>query len=464
MAVATSGAVLFKKGSAEQVCLRQGADHKTVKLLLSNVLWMLLGNVAMGFSQWTLLIVLAKLGTVEMVGNFALSLAVVLPVFMFSSLSLRSLQITDVSRSFRFLEYGATRLVTVFVSIAFIALFSWLSGYSTDLIALTVLLAGAKAFEYLSDILYGLLQQKEDMAGIGISMVLRALLSMTALSVTVHLTHSLVWSAVSLLVSSGLVLLAYDIPKAIADRKTTVVSELKNAAHYVSAMRRTENRQRLNKLALSGLPMGFALLLVSLNLNIPRYFIQQHLGIAELGIFSAISTLLASGSVVINAMGQAAAPRLSTAFSDRNKKKFFVILSGLVAASFGLGGAGLTIAIFFGRQAMALIYRPEYSTRQDVLVWLMAASGLYYLGSTFGYAVTAVRCFSPQMTLFAIAALTTALASLALVPRMGLEGAAVAILVSSAVQCVGSFLLLYKAFHKIQPSVPAVDLVRACSN
>jgi O-antigen/teichoic acid export membrane protein len=153
---------------------------------------------------------------------------------------------------------------------------------------------------------------------------------------------------------------------------------------------------------------------------------------------------------------------MASAFSQRAKRKFTLLLGGLVAASLGLGGLGLFGALVFGRQAMTLIYRPEYSTRQDVLVWLMAASGLYYLGSTLGYAVTAVRCFGPQLPVFVVASATTAGACMVLVPRMGLRGAAMAILISAFVQCAGSALLLYLSCRKAAAEcIPALVPDRA---
>jgi len=427
---------------------KKTAAPKANNVFFSNIVWMLVGNVAYGFSQWTLLVALAKLGTMEMVGNFALAIAVVLPVLMFSSLSLRSLQATDVHRAYRFLEYGALRLVTVVLSFLFIVVFGLVSGYSASLLAATALIGAAKGMEYISDILYGLLQQEEDMAGISISMLLRSVFSVVALSITVYLTHSLVWAAGSLVVCSAAVLFGYDIPKAVSDRKGHLATEIRTSARYLLVLTQRFHRQRLWKLALTGLPMGFALMMVSLNLNIPRYFIREYLGMAELGIFSAIATLLASGSVVINAIGQAAAPRMANAFANQDKRRFRLLLAGLVTASLGFGGLGWVGAALFGKQGMALIYRPEYSTRQEVLVWLMAASGLYYLGSTLGYAVTAVRCFTPQLPLFVVAAASAALGCFLFVPRLGLRGAALAILLSACVQCIGSVLLLWRASRK----------------
>jgi O-antigen/teichoic acid export membrane protein len=420
------------------------APASTRRVLFSNIVWMLVGNVAYGFSQWALLVTLAKIGTIEMVGNFALALAIVLPVLMFSSLSLRSLQITDHHGSYRFREYVSLRLLTLSFSLIFILGFGLVSRYSVTVLVSTMLIASAKALEYISDLLYGVLQQREDMSGIAISMLLRAVLSVTALGIGVSLTRSLVWGASGLVLASGAVLVAYDFPKAFKGQAGQIGSRIREGLQHIRGLLSTGGRQsRLSKLAITGLPMGFVMMMVSLNINIPRYFIQRHLGMAELGIFSAIATLMGAGGVVTNALGQAAAPRLAKYFAAQDRRGFSILLSAIVVASLGLGILGFAGALLFGRQGMALIYRPEYSTRQDVLVWLMGASGFFYLGSTLGYAVTAVRCFTPQLPLFAGAAAATAVGCIVLVPRFGLRGAAMAILISSLVQCAGSARLLY---------------------
>jgi O-antigen/teichoic acid export membrane protein len=65
-------------------------------------------------------------------------------------------------------------------------------------------------------------------------------------------------------------------------------------------------------------------------------------------------------------------------------------------------------------------------------------------------AVTAVRCFAPQLPLFAVSAASTALTCFVLVPIMGLRGAAVAIFVSAIIQCAGGGLLLRNACRRAE--------------
>ena len=53
--------------------------------------------------------VLAKLGTPEMVGQFTLGLAITTPLIMFTNLQLRAVQATDASRQYKFGDYFALR-------------------------------------------------------------------------------------------------------------------------------------------------------------------------------------------------------------------------------------------------------------------------------------------------------------------------------------------------------------------
>ena len=56
----------------------------------------------------------------------------------------------------------------------------------------------------------------------------------------------------------------------------------------------------------AALPLTLAGLLISLNTNLPRYFIEIHLGEASLGIFSAMAYLIVAGGMLITSLGQAA--------------------------------------------------------------------------------------------------------------------------------------------------------------
>jgi len=428
--------------SAPAAFLSPVADSR----LRSNVAWMLLGNFWQGLAQWTLVVALAKIGSVEMVGSYTLGLAIALPVLMFASLSLRSIQITDGLRRYRFLDFLALRFACSLLSIILIAAIACAGHYSKAVVAAVILIGAAKTIEYLSDIFYGLLQREERMAGIAISMMLRGTLSLCALAGGVWLTGSLTWGAVGLLASSALTLFFFDIPRSLGLLNLKPADGVAECVRYMDQFLRGEAHRRLAMLALAGLPLGAVLMLVSLNLNLPRYFIEHSLGLRELGIFCSLTNLLAAGSVMTSALGQGAAPRLAKYFEAAKLRDFRRLVFVLSIGSLGIGAAGFGLALLVGPRLLAIIYTPEYASQQNIFLFLMAASGFLYLGSMLGCAVTSVKCFTPQLPLFALAAAATAAASVILVPSQGLRGAALAILISAIIQCAGGAGLLRNAW------------------
>src|SRR6185312_7757127 len=94
------------------------AREPAPRSLRSNLAWMVAGTVWNGFCQWAMLIVLAKLGTIDMVGAFTLGLAIATPILMFSCLNLRSIFVTDQQGAFRFHEYFTLRLGMLAISVA----------------------------------------------------------------------------------------------------------------------------------------------------------------------------------------------------------------------------------------------------------------------------------------------------------------------------------------------------------
>ena len=77
----------------------------------------------------------------------------------------------------------------------------------------------------------------------------------------------------------------------------------------------------------------------------------------------------------------------------------------------------------------------------------MAASGVIYTSHFLWAGVTAARHFRAQAPLFAASIALSLLLCTLLVPRFGLTGAAMAILIVAVFQCVGMGLILRNAIQ-----------------
>jgi len=418
--------------------------------LRQNFSWTLVGNIVYAACQWGMLVVLAKMGSPVMVGQFALGLAVTAPIIMFANLQLRAVQATDARHEYLFDDYLSLRLATTIAALAAIAGVVIFSGYRSET-ALVILAVGvAKAFEAISDVFYGRLQQHERMDRIAKSMIIKGPLSLLALGFGVYLTDSTLWGAVGLAVAWALVLVSYDVRSGLTlkGRDAGVADVSADGGRRVAPRPRWINKTSFALIKLS-LPLGFVMLLISLNANIPRYFIEHYLGERELGIFAAIAYLMVAGGMVVNALGQSASPRLAKHYAAAEAKPFRHLLGKLIAISALLGLAGVAIVAVAGETILTMIYKPEYAQHLDVFLLLMVATGLGFSASFLGYAMTAARYFRVQAPLFAMVTAVSILTCLWLVPLYGLSGAAVALVIAAAVQLLGSLAITVFAIYKL---------------
>ncbi|MGB3204788.1 MAG: oligosaccharide flippase family protein [Crinalium sp.] len=410
-----------------------------------NFSWTLVGNVVYAASQWGVLVVLAKLGSPEMVGQFTLGLAVTAPVMILFNLALRQVQATDANGEYQFSDYLSLRLITTTFALLVIAVIVSLAGYSwqTSLVILVVGLA--KAFESISDVFYGLLQQHEQMDRIAISMMIKGSVSLLMLSIGVYLTGSVLGGAVGLVIAWAFVLVSYDIYSGALILNIPLLPMLlgKMGRNIRFSIKQPYRKLKtLRKLVEMALPLGFAAMLVSLNANIPRYFIERYLGVRELGIFAAMSYLMVAGGIVVGALGQSAVPRFAKYYLEKNLAAFYTLLFKLSGIGVLFGGVGVLGALVAGRQILTLLYTPEYAEYANVFLWLMVAAGLGYIGSFLGCGIIGTRAYRYFTIPYLVMTLITVAASLLLIPDFGLVGAAWTSCIISLASCVMPIIIL----------------------
>lgn len=412
--------------------------------LRANFSWTFAGNMVYAACQWGMLAALARLGSPEMVGHFALALAITGPVFLFSNLHLRNLQATDARRDFVFGDYLRLRLLTTVVAFGIIAAIVGVAGYRGHVALVIVTVGIAKAFEAVSDVYYGLLQQRECMDRIAYSLLIKGPLSLVALAGGVYLSGSLVWGVAALAASWALILLAYDM------RNGSLLLRAEAAVARGEAGPLQQRRARLLTLAGMALPLGVGILFVSLSTAIPRYFVEYYLGAAALGVFAALAYVQMAGTIVVSALAGAANPRLSRLYAQADGRAFLLLLARLLTVGLLLGLAGMGIAALAGGPILALIYGPEYAAHEQLFVWVMAACGLSYTAWFAGDAMTATRHLRVQALLFASMALATVQASVWLIPRFELTGAALVLLITAAIHTGGGLLVVVWALWRLQ--------------
>ena len=414
---------------AETVAARPGVAR--APSLRMNVVWALGGNGVYAACQWAMLVALAKLGSPEMIGRLSMGFAVCTPLFMLANLQLRSTQATDAAGEFAFADYLRLRVCTTLVALAVLGVIVRFAGYAPETATVILLVGIAKAFESVSDVLHGALQQRERMDGIAGSLMLKGVLGLVGLAIGVALTGEVVPGAVGVVAAFALTLVAYDVPLV---RRVLPGRALRFDGAFDAG--------RAVRLAWASLPLAIVMTLTSLNLNLPRYAVGRWLGEGALGMFSAMTYLTMVGTTLMGGCFQAASPRLARHHADGNAGAFHSVVRRLTLVGVLVGALGVAGAVVAGHAVLAAVYRPEYAAHVDVLVWLTVVAAVQYMGGALAVAATSLRVFWRQVPIQLASVAAGAVVLTVAVPSVGLAGAAWALLASAIVSRAGFALLL----------------------
>jgi len=395
----------------------------------TNFAWTLTGNILYGACQWGTLSVLAKLGDALVVGQFTLGLAVCAPVFMFTNLQLRAVQATDVNVEHGFANYFTLRLLTTLLGLIVVVAVLPFAGASFAVRIVILLIAVSKCVECMSDVTAGLLQREEQLKRVALGLMMRGIASVLVFSLTFAYVRNL---ALSVAAMSGVwlaVLLFYDARN---------VRALIGRRHPFLGFKPRE----LWRLTMLGLPLGCVAALLSLIVNIPRYFLQHYLGLADQGIFALLSYLLIAISLVVVALSISVTTRLARLFADGSLKQFVRLLTKLSMLGVLIAAVGVPLTFLVGRPLLTLLYRREYAEHVGLMALFVGIAGIYTIGAFLFCGITAARSFQAQVPVYLAAVLVGIAGSALLVPRFGLIGAGIALLLSVLTVSVGGIWVL----------------------
>lgn len=419
-----------------------------------NAIWVVSGNTAYAACQWAVLVLLAKLTTTDVVGQFVFGVAVTSPLFLFANLQLNRVLATDVTGATPFSAYFRLRLVTTLLALITAGVIAAASSHSPGTAFVILLIGIAKALDSFSDLFHGLYQQHERMRHVAVSLMINGIVSVVAVAVATWWTHDVLWASGAYALGSAASLFGYNVRTGLAVLRPR--SELSPAVAAppmpiaALAPRGGFSPQSLTRLARYAAPLGLAAGLVTLTTNIPRYFIRHHLGDAALGVFAAVAYVMVAGVTLVGAVCTAAMPRLAALHAAGDARGFSATLAKVVAVAVAAGSIGIIAAQVSGGQILAMLYRADYAQQQRLFVWVMAAASVSYLATVFGYAVTSTRSFRLLILPHFCAAAVTLAACWLLVPRQGFYGAAWAVGLGESAACLAGLLIVLRRLSRMQ--------------
>ncbi|SCG72859.1 lipopolysaccharide biosynthesis protein [Micromonospora coxensis] len=425
---ATAGTAVGRPTDAE-------VDVERVEPESKAAVWRLLGLAVSALTQGAVMVVLARRGSAEMVGQYALGLAVSAPVVLLAGLGLPTVLMTDVVQRFSFREYLRLRCAAMTVAVVVIGALAAGRGATAGMV---IMLVGiAKALDGVGEIYFAHFQRRWRTRAICVAMVINnlcTLVLMTALLVwTGNIVITVVGSVAGSALGSGL--FCWSVGRNID----------------ADASRRTESASvgrslgRAGALAVIALPVGLASALNSFNFNVSRYALEQTHGTDALGVFAALSYVLLAANTVFSAVAQAVLPKMTRLYAAGSLRPLASLTMRLVLGCAAVGGVVTGVAVLAGGNLLNVVYGPAFAPYDETLTVLtlgVAIGGAVFILNS---ALLATRRFGRQFVASVVLLFLSLVASMALVPARGITGAAWALVLILGAELLLKTVMLCRA-------------------
>ena len=374
---------------------------------------------------------IAKYGSPELVGQFTLATGLVLPVYAFLNLQLRVVYITGRYGAYPFGHYIGLRLLTVLFSLFCCGLGAI---FLRDLDGIFMVVMGyslLKGTQAVADIFYAPLQKNERINLMSLSMIAKSVGSFLLVVLTMAVSSNLLLAIFCMFVWEGLF---------------TVIVDRRLAALY-SRVRLMVDKLTMVRLFKESFPIGIATGLTMLNGSVPRFIVEHYRTVQEAGYFGAIQYFFVASSMVIVATNTAAIPRLARLYQQLEKKKFYRLVYWLVLFGLLVGFFVVLFFFFFGKIVLQVFYTHEYAAYAKELQVIVVAIVMQIPCGVISGSILSLGKYWHMVVVLVAAVATSSLVGILLVQRLGVAGAAYAMVLSSAVQLLLAGFFLFHSYR-----------------
>lgn len=395
-----------------------------MKTIINNFSWVFLGNLSNSLFLWSILVVMAKTEGPELVGSYAFALLINAPVFMFLDMQLKNVYLTKEGINKKNLI--TYRLHTVICALIYSIIVSFLFPQYSTLIILVGLI---KTIDLIIDFNIGVFQDTFQFQKSGLGLFLKALFSFGGYCIGIYVFSSITVGLLLIILMKILNLIFYDYRYLKLDNMFLL-----------------SNTQDLLINFKKYYPLGFVLLLLSLNANVPRFFIEHNLGVYELGVYAALAYFMASGRTVYNSLIESYFPVLRNHF-NLQKSKYYSSVNLVIILIFFLCLLGSIVGYLFGDQLIILFYSEEY-LEMNVFYVLLLALFVYFFAKLIDLLLILYSAYNFNMYSLCFSFSLNILSIGYFIDQFGLVGAALSFLFAMLAYLVANIIFLRKCSRK----------------
>lgn len=180
-----------------------------------NFIWNTLGTGLNAFNSLFFMIAVTRMNGVDNAGIFTIAFSTACIIYIIGVYAGRIYQVTEPDKTITDKEYIINRVITTISMLILVIIFSLIRGYDIFKSAIFFLLTLYKALEAFSDVIYGVLQKNEKLDIVGKSLFFKSLISVIVFVLVDIITKNMTISIISIILTSLIIILVYDIKKSI---------------------------------------------------------------------------------------------------------------------------------------------------------------------------------------------------------------------------------------------------------
>lgn len=384
------------------------------------------GSTLYSITSLFFMIIVTRINGLDESGIFTFAFSAACLFWVIGVYSGRIYQVTERNKKITDSDYIYTKIITCIAMVLISILYLILKGYNAYKFTVILLLIIYKTVNAFAEVIYAIMQKKEELYKVGISLLIKAVLETILFLIIDIITKNLIYSSISLIMSETIILIFYDL-------------KVLKSYNFKLSKFKTKNSITILKY---GLPVFVFTILTQYIINASKYAIDNNLtdkAQSIYGMLSMVATLTVMLSQLIlhpyiNSMNEDLKNNNTNIF---NKKVIKICL--LIIA---LGIIECLLGYLFGTWFLGGIYNVDLHKYNMLLLIIVIGSALYSLVSILSNALIAMRENISQSVVFIFVSIILYFLSNYIVKKYGIIGAGYAYL-SAMTMLLVMFIILY---------------------
>lgn len=378
-----------------------------------NFFWNTLGSLVNSVTSLFFMIIVTRINGTDVAGVFAFAFSIACFFQVISNYAGRIYQVTEVDDSFSDTDFLIHKVITCGLMLSVSLVFILIKSYSFSKSIIIILFVVFRLIESVAEVFYAIIQKKEELYKVGISLFLKGFLGIFFFFIIDYLFKNIFYSIISLIFVNLLVTVFLDYNWMKPWYRQTKISKYK-----------------VKKIFKGGFFVFLFTFLTQYVLNAPKYAIDDYLNNQAQTIYG----IIVMPTTVLILCGQFIVQPLLVNIAALVKEKKYTVLKKftykLLAILGGIGILGELCCYWIGIPFLEFIYGISLADYKIALLIVILGAVFYALSFIISTVLTTMRKTFIQIIFYGIVSLFIMVTSKLFVIKFGVLGASFAYCIS----------------------------------